>query len=91
MQSTLYNGLYIGPVVRMSGVTLKPGKLVKIAHVEVTPGFSYWEAANLRAKGTADWPKVDRLDLVIPGQEAEADQLRMLLTKPVDTRYLQEA
>lgn len=83
MQSTLYNGLYIGPEVRTSQVTLKPGRLVQIAHIEVAPGYEYWEAAHMRAKPEYDWPRIDRLDVVIPGHEREADQLRMLLVNPL--------
>jgi hypothetical protein len=83
MKSTIYQGLYFGPGIRAGKVKLMPGILVKIAHVEVAPGYDYWEAANLKARMSDEWPKVDRLDLVIPGHETEADQLRLLLVSPL--------
>lgn len=73
MQSTLHNGLYIGAARRTCFGNLRPGKLVKVAHI-TGEGFDYWEAATLRARSDADWTKVDRNDLVIPGQEITRDE-----------------
>jgi hypothetical protein len=91
MQSKLHCGLFIGS----PRTGIKPGRLVTICEVtfETRSGetLTLWEVKPPRARAEDDWISVDRLDLVIPGLEREADQLRMLLVKPLETRYLQEA